>query len=174
MGGEKMQQDSEGYIYEWRVHVPVWTTATAVSTVEQHQPLLSLRRTHTSDGARRLLATVYLEIDDLTRRDRWMLSFYPLSGSPLPRQNEDGHYSWKPPPRRVEPLLGKGEERFPRDSCDDAIKLALDKLTDEIPKPVLTAIGKVAEQFRPSFEHSSRGYAGRFRPPRESRSKDRF
>lgn len=104
-----------------------------------------------------------------------MLSFYPLSGSPLPRQNEDGHYStWKPLPRRVEPLLGKGQERFPRDSCGDAIKLALDKLTDEIPKPVLTAIGKVVEQLRPSFEHSSCGYAGRFRPPRESRSKDRY
>jgi hypothetical protein len=118
---------------------------------------------------------VYLEIDNLTRRDRWMLSFHPLSGSPLPRQNEDGHYSiWKPPPRRVEPLLGKGEQRFPRDSCGDAIRLALDKLTDEIPKPELTAIGKVAEQLCPSFEHSSRGYAGRFRPPREPRSKDRF
>jgi hypothetical protein len=167
-----MRRDTEGYIYEWRVHVPVWTTARAVGTVPQYQPSLSLHRTPTFDGARRLLATVYLEIDDLTRRDRWMLSFYPLGGPPLPRQKEDGDYS-KPIPRRVEPLLGEGEQRFPRDTCGETIKLALDKLADDIPKPELTAVGKVAEQLLPSFEYSSRGYAERFRPPREPRRKDR-
>ena len=63
--------------------------------------------------------------------------------------------------------LGKAEQRFPRDSCGDAIQLALDNLADDIPKPELAAIGKVVGQLRPSFEHSSRGYAGRFRPPRD-------
>jgi hypothetical protein len=168
-----MQQDSEGYIYEWRVHMPVWTTARAVGFVSQYQPSLSLERTHRLGGGRRLLARVCLEIDDLPRRDRWMLSLYPLSGPPLPRQNEDGHYStWKPPARRVEPLLREGEQRSPHDSCGDAIKSALDQLADDIPKPELAAIGKVAEQLLPSFEHSSRGYAGRFRPPRRPQSKE--
>jgi hypothetical protein len=172
--GKEMQQDSEGYIYEWRVHVPVWTTARAVGFVYQYQPSLSLERTHSLGEDRRLLARVYLEIDDLPRRDRWMLSLYPLSGPPLPRQNEDGHYSsLKPPPRWVEPLLREGEQRSPHDSSGDAIKLALDQLADDIPRPELTAIGKVAEQLLPSFDHSSRGYAQRFRPPREPRSKDR-
>jgi hypothetical protein len=125
-------------------------------------------RKDTSDGAVKLLARVYLKMDALTRRDRWMLSFYPLGAAPLPFRNEDGHYSiWKPSLRRVEPLLGKGEQRFPRDSCGDAIQLALDNLADDIPKPELAAIRKVVGQLRPSFEHSSRGYAGRFRPPRD-------
>jgi hypothetical protein len=158
----------EGYIYEWRVHVPVWTTGTAVGTLAKYQPSLSLQRKDTSGGAVKLLARVYLKMDALTRRDRWMLSFYPLGAAPLPFQNEDGHYSiWKPSLRRVEPLLGKGAQRFPRDSCGDAIQLALDNLADDIPKPELAAIEKVVGQLRPSFEHSSRGYAGRFRPPRD-------
>ena len=61
---------------------------------------------------------------------------------------------------------GPGEQRFPRDTCGDAIKLALGKLADDTRSRSLRPLGKVAEQLRPSFEHSSRSYAGRFRPPR--------
>jgi hypothetical protein len=59
-------------------------------TLAQYQPSLSLQRKDTSDGAVKLLARVYLKMDAHTRRDRWMLSFYPLGGAPLPFQNEDG------------------------------------------------------------------------------------
>jgi hypothetical protein len=134
---------------------------TTSSSSPSARAAISPGRKDTSDGAVKLLARVYLKMDALTRRDRWMLSFYPLGAAPLPFQNEDGHYSiWKPSLRRVEPLLGKGEQRFPRDSGGDAIQLALDNLADDIPKPELAAIGKVVGRLRPSFEHSSRGYGG--------------
>jgi hypothetical protein len=72
-----------------------------------------------------------------------------------------------------EPRLDKGELRFPSNSAAEAITLALNKLADYIPKLELTALGKVADQLRPSFEKSSNGYAVWFRPPRELRNKER-
>jgi hypothetical protein len=120
-----------------------------------------------------LVADIYISMDDLKGRDRWMLEMYPVGGKDyLPPAEEEG---WKTygvgyrPPRRIEPLLKRGEERFPRDTAAAAIKLAIEKFSEEMTKGQLAGITKVAELMRPAFERLAANYATRFRPARPPR-----
>jgi hypothetical protein len=115
--------------------------------------------------AERLLGKVYIRVDEVPSRDRWMLQCYPLDGSDLPEQREDGSHLllWRRP--RLEPRLERGELRFPRSTAAEAISLAMEKLAaEDIPTSALTAIGKVAEMLRQPLEHVTASYVTRFRP----------
>jgi hypothetical protein len=116
----------------------------------------------------RLLAKVYIRIDEVPSRDRWMLQCYPLDGSDLPEQREDGNYFSLRRRPRVEPRLERGELRFPRSTPAEAIRLAMDKLAEDIPASELAAIGKVAEMLRQPLEHVTATYVTRFRPSRHA------
>jgi len=117
----------------------------------------------------RLLAKVYIRIDEVPSRDRWMLQCYPLDGSYLPEQREDGNYSSLRRMPRLEPCLKQGELRFPRSTAAEAIRLAMDKLAaEDIPASELSAIGKVAEMLRQPLERVTASYVTRFRLRRQA------
>jgi hypothetical protein len=116
-----------------------------------------------------LVAEVYLRMDDAKGRDRWMLRMYPAGGEEyLPPQEEDGYKThgafYRPPRHRIEPLLQSGEERFPRDTAADAIRLAVEKLAEEMSKGELEGVTKVAELMRPVLQRLTANYVTRFRP----------
>jgi hypothetical protein len=113
----------------------------------------------------RVLANVYICIDEIRSRDRWILQCFPLNAPYLPAQIEDGEY-WRY--RRIprhEPLLEQGELRHPRSSVSEAIRLAMGILAGQnIPKAQLAAMGKVAEMLQQPLEHVTASYVTRFRP----------
>ena len=154
-------------IHHCVLRAPVWT---ASGTRNVSPPSLQFEQLRPWEKADRLLSKVYIRIDEIPSRDRWMLQYYPASGPYfLPAQIEDGNYlSLRRIPRR-EPLLEQGELRHPRITAAEAIRLAMEKLAEEdIPKSELAAMGKVAEMLRQPLEHVTASYVIRFRPRRQS------
>jgi hypothetical protein len=153
-------------IYRCVLRAPVWT-ASGTRTVSP--PSLEFEQLGPSHSADRLLAKVYIRIDEIPTRDRWMLQCYPLNGPYLPAQIEDGHYFWYRHIPRREPLLEQGELRHPRSTAAEAIRLAMETLAaEDIPKAELAAMGKVAEMLRQPLEHVTASYVTRFRPRRRA------
>lgn len=144
----------------------IWTTESETKPVQPH-----LRFWYEKD----LVAEVYLSMDDIKGRDRWMLRMYPVGGEEyLPPQEEHGYRSYGSlyrPPRRLEPLLRRGEERFPRDTASDAIKSALEKFSEEMTRAELEGVSKIAELLRPVLERLTANYVTRFRPIRTTARK---
>jgi hypothetical protein len=161
MASEQDLPPSSTSFYRCTLEACVWTTDSNAKPVQPH-----LRFWYN----KQLVAEIYLRMDDLRGHDRWMLRMYPVGGEAyLPPQEEEGHRSYGVlyrPPRRLEPLLERGEERFPRDSAAAAIKLAVEKFGEEMSRSELEGVTKVAEMLRPVLERLTINYVTRFRPAR--------
>jgi hypothetical protein len=152
-------------IYSCRLEIPVWSkdsdqkasrySPRLIFVLEAEEPIV--------------VAQVSAWADDLPGRDRWMLSFYPLSNQNLPKQEDEG---WRVygvharRPRRLDPMLSEGEAaRIPRDTAAAAIKVAIEKLAGIVSSRAdLVAIEKVADILRPTLERLTQSYLTRFRP----------
>jgi hypothetical protein len=112
-----------------------------------------------------IIAEITIFLDDRIDRDRYVAQIFPPDLDRGPTHNWLDRSSWRRFPRHApEPDLRDGEDRHPRATAFEAIKVTMEKIGSFVPAKDVTALGTVAEILRPQFETAIKFYSTRVRP----------
>jgi hypothetical protein len=147
--------------YGCSLDVPAWTSEAAREGRRGYRPRLAILRTDLGE-APELVAEVTIFLDASPSRDRWAARLFPAEIRGLSPGIDEGYGRY----RSSVDTLGPGEVRVPRDTPQEALRVAVERLADVVPRADLAAVEKVAGLLLGALQQSGTAYARQFRPAR--------
>jgi hypothetical protein len=148
-------------IYGCSLDVPAWTSEAAREGHRGYRPRLAILRTGPGE-APELVAKVTIFLDANPARDRRAARLFPAEIRGLSPGIDEGHQRY----RASVDTLALGEVRVPRETPQEALRIAIERLVDVVPRADLAAVEKVAGLLLGALQQSGTAYARQFRPAR--------